>query len=1779
MEDSEQGLVAWLEYNSDLFDASTITRMLAHFQTLLEGIVAHPEYRLSNLPLLAEAEHLTLVEEWNRTATDYPKDLCIHQLFEAQVERTPDAVAVEFEDQQLTYFELNCRANQLAHYLHSLGVRPEVLVGICLERSLLMVVGLLAILKAGGAYVPLDPAYPQERLTFMLKDARVSVLLTQQHLAEKLPEHTASIVYLDSNWETNADDGAQSHTDHSIENLTSKVTPDNLAYVIYTSGSTGTPKGVRIVHRGVVRLVKENNYANLSAEQVFLQLAPISFDASTFEIWGSQLNGGRLVVMPAHMPSLQELGLALRQYQVTILWLTAGLFHLMVDERLSDLELVGQLLAGGDVLSVSHVQKVHQLLKECQLIDCYGPTENTTFTSCYAVPRGTEIRNSIPIGRPIANTQVYLLDEQLQPVPIGVPGELYIGGDGLARDYLNRPQLTAEKFIPNPFSSKPGERLYKTGDHARYLPNGNIEYLGRLDNQVKIRGFRIELAEIESVLQQHPGVRESVVIAREDVPGNKRLVAYVVVNETSGSTIGELHHFLKAKLPEYMVPSAIVILETLPLTPNGKVDRRALPVPETTRPELSGKFVKPRTPIEEMLAVTWADILGVQNIGIHDNFFELGGHSLLATQVVSRLRDTFCVELPLRVLFEAPTVAGLAEHIDTARRASGGLHTPPLVPIKRDTHLPLSFAQARLWFLDQLEPGSAVYNIPAAVRLSGSLDVAALQQSFNEIVRRHETLHTTFMRVDGEPIVALAPVSSFKLTMVDLRELAPDEQSTEVSRLIALEAQRPFDLSNGPLLRATLLQLNQTEHVLLVVMHHIISDGWSMGVLIRELAALYEAYSREQPLTLPELPIQYADFAHWQRQWLSGEVLQAQLEYWKQQLAGAPPVLELPTDRPRPPVQTFRGASQSLALPEPLSQGLKALSQRYGVTLFMTLLAAFQTLLYRYTGQSDICVGSPIANRNRSETESLIGFFVNTLVLRTQVSGNASFSELLARVREVALNAYAHQDLPFEQLVEALQPERNLSHQPLFQVMFVLQNAPMPTLELPGLSLNPLSMDSTIAKFDLTLSMEDTDRGLVGWLEYNSDLFDASTINRMLAHFQTLLEGIVAHPEHRLANLPLLTPQNQHQLLVEWNDNRTDYPKQQCIHQLFEAEVERSPDKVAVVFEDQQLTYSELNRRANQLAYYLRSLGVGPEALVGICLERSLLMVVGLLGILKAGGAYVPLDPTLPIERLAFMLGDAQVPVLLTQQHLVAKLPIGKTEVVCLDAGWEANAYDSTTHYTHQNEENLTNDVQPNNLAYAMYTSGSTGIPKGIAVPHRGVVRLVKQTNYAELTAEEVFLQFAPISFDASTFEIWGCLLNGARLVVFPARMPSLEELGRILQQYQVTTLWLTAGLFNQMVEGYIEGLEQVRQLLAGGDVLSVSHVQTVLQKIKGCRLINGYGPTEGTTFTCGYPITTADRVGISVPIGRPLSNTQVYILDSHLQPLPIGVPGELYIGGDGLARGYLNQPGLTAKKFIPNPFSSDPGACLYKTGDLARYNSDSNIEFLGRLDHQVKLRGFRIDLPEIEVTLSHHPAVHEVVVTAREDAPGNKRLVAYVVPKQDREEPTIAEMRRFLVEKLPDYMVPSAFVLLSTLPLTPNGKVDRKALPSPQQGVRPELTADYVAPQSELERTIAIVWQEVLQVEKVGIHDNFFDLGGHSLLVIQVHGKLRQALDWELSMVDIFQYPTISALANYYSQQQSERPSFEHTQERAQGRKDLMKQQRQLRQKNRATNNLARGS
>jgi amino acid adenylation domain-containing protein len=1730
-QEQADGLAGMIEYNANLFESTTIERMMGHFQALLTAVAADPALPLPKVALLTPAERHQLLSEWNPAPTPFPQDTCLHTLIEAQAARAPHAPAVVAPDTTLSYAELNAQANQLAHHLRALGVGPEVLVGVCLERSSTLVVALLAILKAGGAYVPLDPNYPTARLEAIVAEARLRLVVTHSSVVARLADLSLpGQLCLDT---VAAQLAALPQTDPA-----SGVTAAQLAYVLFTSGSTGRPKGVMIQHRSIVNLyggLYQEIYARHEGRSLRVGLnGSIAFDTSVKQL--IQLVGGHtLHIVPQEIrldaPAMLSF---VRSNHLDVFDCTPSQLRLLIEAGLLDpsTQVQADVLVGGEAIEAAMWQQLAEA-NGVTFYNMYGPTECTVDATICCI---RQKQTTPTLGRPIANTQIYVLDRQQAPVPLGVAGEVYIGGAGVARGYLYQPTLTAVQFVPDPFSQVPGARLYRTGDLARFMADGQLEFIGRVDHQIKLRGFRIELSEIEQQLEQHPQVQAVAVMLHEASSGDQRLVAYVASPGENAPSASVLRQFVQQRLPEYMVPSTFVVLEQLPLTPNGKLDRRALPDPSLHDAALMSSFVAPRTPTEETIAGIWAEVLGLEQVGIHDNFFARGGHSLLATQVMSRLNAALAVDLPLRTLFEAPSVAELSREATRRQAAGPALTAPPLVLVPRTEELPLSFAQQRLWFLDQLEPGSAAYNLPGALRLCGPLDVVALERSLNTIVARHEALRTSFPTHDGQPHQQITPTLHVALPVIELSAVPQATREAEVRDHVLREAQQPFDLATGPLLRTAVLRLTPEEHVLLVTLHHSIADGWSLGVFIRELTACYAAFVAGQVPTLPTLPIQYADYAVWQRTWLQGAVLDEQLGYWRSRLADAPPLLALPTDHPRPPVQTFNGAFHAFNIPPQIADAVMAVSAQEDATLFMTLLAAWQALLARYSGQDDIVVGTPIAGRTRAETEDVIGMFVNTLALRSNLRGQPSFRELVARVREVCLGAYAHQDLPFEQVVEALQPARSLSYAPLFQVLFALQNAPMPPFALAGLTLSEVPIESGTAKFDLSLSFLERDDGLAGMIEYNTDLFERATIERMVGHFQALLAAVAADPALPLPQVALLTPAEREQILYTWNATTAPYPHDRCVHELFVEHVIGAPDAVALIYGDDCLTYNELNCRANQLAHHLRALGVGPEVLVGVCLERSSRLIVALLAILKAGGAYVPLDPSYPAARLAFMFEDAQAPVLLTEQQYLNLLPPDTAHLVCIDADWPMIAQRPTT--------DPVNKAVAGNLAYVMYTSGSSGRPKGTGIPHYAINRLVRNTDYIRLTPQDRVAQVSNTAFDASIFEIWGSLINGARLVGIDKETAlSPDAFAALLREQEVTTLLMTTAWFNQITSLLPEAFRSVQYVLIGGEAADPQRIREALEHSKPVRLKNVYGPTESTTFAAQYDIATVAKNATNIPIGYPIANTQLYVLDALLQPVPIGVPGELYIGGHGLAREYYNRPALTAAQFVPDPFGPTPGGRLYRSGDLARYLADGTLEYLGRIDQQVKIRGFRIELGEIEAVLNQHPALREAAVLIHDDLPGGKHIVAYVVlhPGQT---PTVAELRDSAREQLPEYMVPSAFVILEQLPLTPNGKLDRRALPAPSLDDT-ALMSSFVAPRTPTEEAIAGIWAEVLGLEQVGIHDNFFARGGHSLLATQVMSRLNAALAVDLPLRTLFEAPSVAELSREATRRQAAGPAL----------------------------------
>ena len=1503
-----------------------------------------------------------------------------------------------FEEQQLTYGQLNRRTNRLAHFLRTQGVRPDVRVGVCLERSVDLVISLLGILKAGGAYVPLDPSYPRDRLTYMLADSQCPLLLTFEAMKEQLPKYEGHFFTLD--W--------ASLSLESSENLANSILPANLAYVLYTSGSTGKPKGVMIAHESVVAFLHwTRNVFRPQDLTGVLASTSISFDLSVFELF-CPLSWGGTVLLAQDALQIPKLPFIDR---VTLINTVPSALESLLEQFIPPA--VRTVNSAGEPLSTRLVDRIYQHWRNEKVHDLYGPSETTTYATYTLRKQGCPAT----IGRPLSTTTIYLQDQASQLVPVGVSGELSIGGSQLARGYLERPDLTAEKFVPHPFSSIPGERLYQTGDRARYRAEGMIEFLGRLDQQIKIRGFRIELGEIETLLQQQPDVKDAVVLLRENSPDNHQLFAYVVL--TPGATLdpSTLRVTLKTYLPDYMVPAAFVTLETLPLTPNGKVDRKALPAPSANFHAAAHPYVAPQGTVEKRVTEIWQELLHFEEIGRHDNFFERGGHSLLAMQVIAKIRELMQTDISIQTLFDCPTIADFSAMLKLSEPTSPGPPREPLRPQTQNGPPPLSFAQKRLWFLEHWEPGNSTYLLPYAWRLRGSLDRSALNDSLTALVGRHESLRTSCAEVDGQPAQIIAIQIPVRLPFHDFTMFSEAVRKAKLQQLIDEETHRPISLSTQPLWRGQLIRLDAEEHVLLLTLHHIITDGWSMGILLQELNTHYCAYVTNQPVTLPTLPIQYTDYAIWQQHRFQGEELDRQLTYWNRQLTHAPFTIDLPTDFPRPSHVSYRGHCLSNTLAASLTQALNTLSRQEGVTLFMTLLAAFQLLLFRYSGQRDLLVGTPIAGRTHTELENLIGFFVNTLVIRTQLQSHDTFRDLLSQVRETCLEAYAHQDLPFEKLVEALRPERDTSRHPLFQVMFQLdQDQLTDSLALPHIQIESIPRTSQTAKFDLALTAQSTGDNLTLRMEYNTDLFDLDRMKQMLEHFEILLKGIVTNPDTHITTLPLLTEGEAHQQLIEWNNAPTTYPHAQTAAELFESQVVLTPEGIAVVYDDHHLTYAELNERAYTLAEYLREHGIGPDDLTGICIERSLEMVIALMGILKAGAGYVPLDPVLPKERLAALIRDSKVQAILTAQNLVSRLShVDGYAPPIFFSEWALLFLDADT--TKQGSFALPLPVQtvhPKNIAYVLYTSGSTGKPKGVGITHQAL------SNHAHairtlfsIGSDDKVLQFASLSFDVAAEELFPTLFSGATVILRSEQMlASIKDFLNFITQHQISILNLPASYWHEWTRALAQGTSlippAVRQVLVGSEKILLDQVKAWQEVVRtDVTLWNAYGLTETTITTMIHSLQHHKNKGVleSAPIGGPIANSQVYVLDPHLHPIPIGVNGELYIGGLGLARGYMNRADQTAERFLPDPLGDQPGARLYKTGDVARYCPDGNIEYIGRADHQVKLRGYRIELGEIEHTLTQHPSVSASVVTIRNTHQGDQQLVAYCVPTHQQDQ------------------------------------------------------------------------------------------------------------------------------------------------------------------------------
>ncbi|QJC89940.1 nonribosomal peptide synthetase DhbF [Bacillus inaquosorum] len=1715
------GLRIDVDANPEVYSESDIKLHQQRILQLLQIASAGEDMLIGQIELLLPEEKKQVISEWNETAK--PENLLsLQDMFEKQAVLTPERIALICDDVQVNYQELNEEANRLAHLLIEKGLGPEQFVALALPRSPEMVASMLAVLKTGAAYLPLDPEFPADRISYMLEDANPSCIITTEEIAARLPDDLAV---------------PQLVLDQAVtQEVVKRYSPDNPnvsvslahpAYIIYTSGSTGRPKGVVVTLKSLSNfLLSMQEVFSLGEEDRLLAVTTVSFDISALELYLPLISGAQIVIAQKEtIREPQALAQMIEYFDINIMQATPTLWHALVTNEPEKLRGL-RVLVGGEALPSGLLQALHEL--HCPVTNLYGPTETTIWSAAAFLEEG--LKGVPPIGKPIWNTQVYVLDNGLQPVPPGVVGELYIAGTGLARGYFRRPDLTAERFVADPYGP-PGARMYRTGDQARWRADGSLDYIGRADHQIKIRGFRIELGEIDAVLAKHPDIEQAAVVVREDQPGDKRLVAYVVA--ASAIDTAELRRYVGASLPDYMVPAAFVEMDELPLTPNGKLDRKALPAPDLST---SVSDRGPRTPQEEILCDLFAEVLGLARVGIDDSFFELGGHSLLAARLMSRIREVMGAELGIAKLFDEPTVAGLAAHLDQAQSAR-----PALQRAERPERIPLSFAQRRLWFLHCLEGPSPTYNIPVAARLSGELDQGVLQAALYDLVCRHESLRTIFPESQG---------TSYQ-HILDADQARPDLHVNEItekdlSERFAEAVRYSFDLAAEPAFRAELFVIGPDEYVLLLLVHHIVGDGWSLTPLTRDLGAAYEARCHGKAPEWAPLAVQYADYALWQQELLgSGDdpnsLIAGQLAFWKETLKNLPDQLELPTDYSRPAEPSHDGDTIHFRIEPELHKRLQQLARANRVSLFMVLQSGLAALLTRLGAGTDIPIGSPIAGRNDDALGDLVGLFINTLVLRTDTSGDPSFRELLDRVREVNLAAYENQDLPFERLVEVLNPARSRATHPLFQIMLAFQNTPDAELHLPDMesSLRIHSVGS--AKFDLTLEISEnrladgTPNGLEGLLEYSTDLFKRETAQALADRLMRLLEAAESDPDQQIGNLDILAPEERSNMATDWQNVSEKIPHASLPEQ-FEKQAALSPDAIAVVYEDQSLSYAELNERANRLARMLISEGVGPEQFVALALPRSLEMAVGLLAVLKAGAAYLPLDPDYPADRIAFMLEDAQPAFIMTNTKAAEHIPPAENvPKIVLD---DPKLSEKLNTYPTENPNN-TDRIQPLsplNTAYVIYTSGSTGVPKGVMIPHQNVTRLFAATDHwFHFSSDDIWTMFHSYAFDFSVWEIWGPLLHGGRLVIVPHHVSrSPEAFLRLLVKEGVTVLNQTPSAFYQFMQAEREQPDlgqalSLRCIIFGGEALELSRLEDWYNRHPENRpqLINMYGITETTVHVSYIELDrSVAALRANSLIGCGIPDLGVYVLDERLQPVPPGVAGELYVSGAGLARGYLGRAGLTAERFIADPFGP-PGTRMYRTGDVARLRADGSLDYVGRADHQVKIRGFRIELGEIEAALVQHSQLEDAAVIVREDQPGDKRLAAYVIPSSE-ETLDMAELRKYTAERLPDYMVPSAFVTMKELPLTPNGKLDRKALPAP----------DFAAavtgrgPRTPQEEILCDLFMEVLHLPRIGIDDRFFDLGGHSLLAVQLMSRIREALGVELSIGNLFEAPTVAGLA-----------------------------------------------
>ncbi len=1724
MSESENTLGLEWEYNSDIFAADTIARLADHFTLLVESLVSNPESNVYSAQLLSESERHQQLMELNDAAEESPVEDCIHELFEQQAKNRPDTIAVEFNDQKLTYAQLNSKANQLAHYLvDEKNIRPDTLVGVCFERSIEMIVGVLAVLKAGAAYVPLDPDYPESRLDHMLTDGNLNTVITHSSLLDQTPISQAQALCLDDKKLLCVLDGL------SIENIEPAsigLTPQHLAYVIYTSGSTGTPKGVLQEHDTIVNLVQSQFDFDREEISAVLQYPSISFDVSIQEIATTWHAGATLVITPYHdkfnpLTTLQHIN----DSKVSHIFMPpVAIVELAQAYESSQIALpsLKAIISAGEQLKINASLETFIADNNIQLLNHYGPTETHVVTEAYSPNENMEIS----IGKPVKNTRLYIVDANNGLLPLGVPGELLVAGVGLARGYFNRQDLSDEKFVRNPFSENPNDRVYKTGDLVRWLPDGNLEFMGRIDHQVKIRGFRVELGEIEHTLLNCESVKETVVLAREDTEGDVRLVAYLVVDKET-YCVDDLRTALAESLPNYMVPSFFVVLDEFPLTPNGKVNRKALPKPDVSA-QSTVEYVAPRNEVERKLVDIWSDVLHFDEISIKHNFFEIGGQSLFAIQVVSRIREAFSVQLKVNDLFLYPTIEQLVKIIDSAESIADVQQYPKVEPRDIKGLPPLSLEQQAYWFLYQLEGGSATYNTPAVMRLTGDVNKEALARSFKTIIERHESLRTLFVVEDGiasQKVIA-ANECEFNLEFLTLDTF---KDSNALENHIRADFGYVFDLENELPIRVRLLQINSQEYVLTLLMHHIIADGWSADILMNEFEQIYTAYNVGQENPLPTLPIQYGDYAVWQKNHLKGEAHEQEVDYWRSKLKGLAPLLSLPTDYPRPPVQSYRGHEVLFSFPLGLTETLNTYAIKHGTTLFNTLLSGLNVVLASYSRSTDIPVGTAVANRTQKELESLIGCFVNTLVIRSTVDTNQSFNTLVEHVSEQALEALDHASIPFDNVVEAVQPERSLGIPPIFQVMFRLHNyRAKDAISLQNVTAEKIHIPVDSAKLDLNISLTEIDGRIEGSIEYATDLFNEDTIHRIAKHFQTVLESAMADSRIPVKALTMLS-QEEMEFVEDWNKTQVAYPQDECMHHLFEKTAERFPNKLAYVCGNDRYTYSELNSRANRLAHFLISRGIGPEVGVGVSVERSAWAGISCLAAFKSGGTYIPLDASYPKERLAHMLDLARPKVILTLSYLAEQYADSDVEVICLDSDWDEIKSQAVSNPIH---------VGADHSAYILFTSGTTGKPKGILVAHKSFRNMaVSHEKFGLHSTENRVLQFASLSFSIAlwgTFMAWapgGTLYSVTKEEALPG-----EALYSLLEKEQITHVTWPVSLLSVIpIDRMPVSLQTV---ISSAEPCTDAVVDRWTKR--GCRFLNLYGNSE---VSLGSTMYEYHKVGQKLTIGKALPNTQMYLLDEHLQQVPIGVIAEIYTSGVGLAVGYIENPMETAESFIPCPFLGGQNARLYKTGDLGRYLPNGEIQFIGREDFQVSIRGFRVELTEIEDILRGLECIAEVAVVSRDGGQAMARLVCFYVLNEQQEDVETSFLRDSVGKKLPNYMVPSLFMRLDAMPLTPNRKVDRLALPDIDQSAISD--DNYLAPRNATEIGVAEIWCKILEIEKIGVHQNFFELGGHSLLATQVISKIRSKFDVEITLQTLFKDPTIEALSLAVQQSESSANEF----------------------------------